>query len=195
MPATPPGSTYIDAFLEQARTTRDRTVEDFGGLDARAVNWKPAPARWSVAQCLQHLIASNEEYSETFAAVANGTYRPSVFARIPLLPRVWGPLIRWAMTPGNRVKVPTTEALEPGESDIDVDIVDAFSASVDELLERIAALEHADQRQVVVESPFASFVGYSLGDAIAIAVAHLERHRLQAVRVTEMPGFPSDGTT
>ena len=181
---------YLDAVRKRARSTRDRVVEDFGALDPVALNWKPGPDRWSVAQCLQHLIASNEEYGETFEAIASGAYRPSAYTRIPLLPRLFGPLVRWSMTPGNRVKVPTTAALEPGASDLGADIVGRFSASVDAHLERIAALGHVDHRRTTVASPFAKFVCYSLEDAITISVVHLERHRLQAVRVTEAPGFP-----
>ena len=31
----------------------------FGSLSAEQLNWKPAPDRWSVAQCLEHLINTN----------------------------------------------------------------------------------------------------------------------------------------
>lgn len=191
MAASFPRNAYVASVLARARATRDRVVDDFGGLDERALNWKPGPDRWSVAQCLQHLIASNQEYGVTFEAIADGSHRSTLFERIPLLPRVWGPLIAWSMTPGNRVKVPTTETLQPAASDISGTIVEDFRASVDAHLERIAMLDHVDHGQTIVTSPFAGFVCYSLKDAVTISVVHLERHRVQAVRVTQRPGFPA----
>ena len=31
----------------------------FGGLDGRQLNWRPDGARWSVAQCFEHLLTTN----------------------------------------------------------------------------------------------------------------------------------------
>lgn len=181
---------YLDHVLEQARATRDRAVREFGGLDGSALNWKPSPDRWSIAQCLHHLIVSNERYCPTFAAIADGSRRTTLAERIPILPRLWGPLVRRSMTPGNQVRVKTTADLQPSASDLSERVVEDFRTNVDEHLERIEALRHVDHRGEIVTSPFLGFVCYSLQDAIVISIVHLERHRLQAQRVMEHDGFP-----
>jgi DinB superfamily len=38
----------LDQIAREAETT-------FGALDARQLNWQPNAARWSVAQCFEHL--------------------------------------------------------------------------------------------------------------------------------------------
>lgn len=181
---------HIDEAIAQARSTRYAALRDFAGLRPAALQWKPAPDRWSVGQCLEHLIASNASYTSLFQSIAEGTYRKTLAERIPLLPRLFGPLVRWSMAPESGVKVKTTQAFEPSESRVSERVVDEFAESVDALVASIAALEHVDLERFVVTSPFASFVCYRLKDAIPVAVVHLERHRLQAVRVTEHEEFP-----
>lgn len=191
MGKTKAGNAYLHGAIAQARASRDAAVRDFGGLDAVALNWKPEPDRWSVAQCLDHLIATHDDYSAMFRAIAEGTYQTSVMERVPILPSVFGPLVRWAMAPDSGVSVKTTKPFVPSSSELPARIVVDFRESVDELVARIASLDHVDHGSVVVRSPFVGFVCYRLRDAVQVAVSHLERHRRQALRVTEHEGFPA----
>lgn len=191
MPPGSPRNAYMHEAITRAAATRDVAVRDFAELGPVGINWKPAPDRWSVAQCLEHLISSNEAETSLFRAVAEGTYSKRAAERIPLVPRLMGRLARWSMTPGGGVKVRTTQAFEPSSSALPERIVEDFRESVDALLASMEALGHLDHERMVVTSPFSSLVCYRLKDAVLVAIVHLERHRLQAVRVTESEGFPS----
>ena len=54
---------YTTLSLAQVLNGLDAVATDvqsaFGNLDARQVNWRPDAAKWSVAQCLAHLMAAN----------------------------------------------------------------------------------------------------------------------------------------
>lgn len=41
----------------------------FGGLSEGQLNWKPDSERWSIAQCLHHLITTNAAYFPVFEQV------------------------------------------------------------------------------------------------------------------------------
>ena len=43
---------------------------------------------------------------------------------------------------------------------------------------------------MIITSPIARFVTYSIEDAVIITVTHLERHYRQALAVTEHDAFP-----
>jgi hypothetical protein len=45
-------STGLDGMAQETQAT-------FGGFDARQLNWRPGAARWSVAQCFEHLLTAN----------------------------------------------------------------------------------------------------------------------------------------
>ena len=53
------------------------------------------------------------------------------------------------------------------------------------------ATEHLDLEKIVITSPVADAVIYSLMDAYRLIVVHEQRHFQQAKRVTEETGFPS----
>lgn len=54
---------YTTLSLAQVLAGLDAVATDtqatFGRLDARRLNWRPDGARWSVAQCFDHLLAAN----------------------------------------------------------------------------------------------------------------------------------------
>jgi hypothetical protein len=180
----------VTPIIAEVREVSDEADRLFGQLTSAQLNWKPAPDSWSVAQCLEHLIAMNADFFPAFDAIARGDYRPPFAARIPLLPRLWGPLILKAVQPDARGRVKTRPRFVPSSSDVSGDVVSRFRAHQDDLAARMGRMADVDPRQVAVVSPMTSAVAYSLFDAYRIVVAHERRHLAQAVRVTESAGFP-----
>ena len=54
---------YSALTLAEVRAGLEEIARDahttFGGFEARQLNWRPEPARWSVAQCFDHLLTAN----------------------------------------------------------------------------------------------------------------------------------------
>ena len=169
---------------------RDARAE-FGALNETQLNWKPAPERWSVAQCLEHLILIDGGYAPIVEQIENGTYRTPLAGRIPGLPRLFGKLVLNGVQPEQKRRVSTSKAFVPVQGNIRADIVERFERHIRELAEHVPKLDARNAADVVVPSPIASFITYSLYDAHRIVVAHARRHMLQAKRVTQEPGFPT----
>ena len=56
----------IDHVCGELRTISDDARASFGSLSGEQLNWKPAADSWSVAQCLDHLIRTNEQFYPEF---------------------------------------------------------------------------------------------------------------------------------
>ena len=181
---------YLSEMFDLAQATTERITSSFGELGAAQLNWKPSPDSWSVGQCLDHLITSDEQYVPQLEAIAAGRKRSTVWERLPLLPRAWGAAVRWTVNPDTRRRAKTVTVFQPAASDIPDTIVADFVRHTERLLELIAATDGVDHGRVVLTSPVAGFITYSLKDAVIIMITHLERHHRQARAVQEHEGFP-----
>jgi DinB family protein len=162
----------------------------FGHLNSEQLNWKPAADSWSVAQCLDHLISINREYNPTFDRILKGEYRKTFLHGMPILPALFGRLMIKALSPEAQRKLKAPGAARPSSSSIDPQIVDRFIAHQRETLAKMKSLEGRDPAGIIITSPFAGVVVYSLLDTFRLIVAHERRHFAQAQRVMETGGFP-----
>jgi DinB superfamily len=175
---------------ELSAIARD-TQSVFGLLDERQLNWRPDATRWSVAQCFDHLLSANREMFQALDAATDASRPRTVWQRLPVLPRVFGPMMIKSQMPGAKRKFTAARKAEPAASAIDPRIVERFVAYQHEAAARVRSLDGRDMARVIMVSPFVSFITYSVLDGCRLIVTHERRHFEQARRVTQAPGFPS----
>ena len=161
----------------------------FGRLNERRLNWRPEATRWSVGQCFDHLLSSNEQMFRSMDAAMDSSHRPTLWQRLPILPRAFGRMLIASQGPDATRKFTAPRQAQPSSSAIDAEIMQRFVASQHEAASRMRALDGRDVARIMV-SPFASVVTYSVLDGCRIVVAHQRRHFEQARRVMQAPGFP-----
>jgi hypothetical protein len=173
------------AILDVAHETPAR----FGGLSARQLNWRPDEGRWSVAQCLQHLLTSNELMLK--AANDALTHPPSsVWQRMPFLPAFFGPTMVRSLAPAATRKYTAPAKARPTTSDIAADIVDRFVRQHVDAADWMLTVNQDEAARRIMISPFARVVTYSVLDGCRLLIAHDHRHLQQARRVAAADGFP-----
>jgi hypothetical protein len=165
-------------------------AEQFGGLDARQLNWRPDASRWSVAQCFDHLVTTNRQMLQTADDALAGTGRRPWLTRLPLVPGLLGRMLVRSQTPEATRKFTTGAKARPSQSEIDAGVVMRFVAQQAEAIARLDAHQGRDVDGTVMVSPFAGFVVYSVIDGWRLMAAHDRRHMQQARRVMLSPGFP-----
>ena len=180
----------LKPYADEARAIGRDARAEFGALTPAQLAWKPVPGRWSVAQCLEHLIRIDSGYWPVFHRVAEGSYRPSVLRRL-FFPRAMGRMILKAVQPTSPKAYRTSKSVDPAADDVAPGVVDRYEAHMGELARHIEAMDPLDPGPLVIPSPVLPLAGYSVEDALRILVAHERRHLLQARRVTEEPGFPA----
>jgi hypothetical protein len=52
----------IKQITSDLKKVADETQATFGGLSSEQLNWKPAAESWSVGQCFEHIIKTNEQF-------------------------------------------------------------------------------------------------------------------------------------
>ncbi len=180
----------LSQLIDELNAVATDSRSSFGQLTTQQLNWKPSPDEWSVAQCLDHLIVSNDQFVPLINRVKRGEYKPSLKERVPLLPRFFGPLVLRAVRPQGQRKFKATKPFQPATSEIGGDIVSRFGTQQKQIAEQMKSTDNLDLQKIIVTSPIASFVVYSLFDAYRIIVAHDQRHVAQAKRVMAREGFP-----
>lgn len=168
------------------------TVEDtFVPLLREQLNWKPAPDSWSIAQCLDHLIRTNESYLPQLAAISQGEKRQTLWERAPLLPRLFGRLLLRASQPDGQGKMQAPKSFRPLQSNLPVETPTHFLAHNRALIRQYRALPQDGLRRHRLTSPASKVIVLRLEEVVLILPAHEQRHLQQALRVMDAEGFPA----
>jgi hypothetical protein len=175
-------------LVELAQVAEDAT-QTFGSLSAEQINWKPAADSWSIGQCFDHLVKSNQAFDPQFKELLSGNRQHSFWENYSPLTGFFGNFLLKALrNDAKKTKAPSKDIVPP--SDVPADIIEQFVKHQDEFIGKIKSLDGIDLTKTVVTSPFLKLMTYRLDTALEIACEHEKRHFRQAQRVLESDGFP-----
>ena len=180
-------------YQRQFAASRREAAELCAGLSNGHINWRPAPTRWSIADCLVHLNVSADVYTRQMrSAIENGRAR-KLMAPGPFR---YGPLSRWLLRwlePPVRRRSKTPRQFYP-PSGVAHDIEDVLNQFRDagRMWDQCLRLANGlDLARVKVRSPVVPLLRFQLGALFAGQAAHERRHLWQAKQVKAAPSFPS----
>jgi hypothetical protein len=155
-------------------------------LDGYQRLWRPAPERWGVADCFEHLIATGAAYYPRIAAAMDQSnhapardYAPSWFGR----------LFIWGAGPGSRTRIRARKMFIPPPA-LD-DAPERFILQQKELLGLVAEARRHSLQKVKIRSPLSRLLTLSLGECLEMIVVHQKRHLGQAERILSEQQFPA----
>lgn len=181
---------HLSGLISAAQAITDETLAGFGGLTAQQLNWKSGAEQWSVAQCFDHLLTANEAYFPIFDKVLSGEKKTTFWESLPWLPAFWGKMLIKAVAPESRRKLKAPKIFHPSSSRVDGAIIRRFIDQQNQVIRYMKATEDLDLEKINISSPVTHLITYSLMDAYRIIINHEKRHFLQAMRVSEIDGFP-----
>jgi len=181
---------YLAETLTDLALITKKVQTEFGTLSVAQLNWQSAAEKWSIAQCLDHLIKTNEQYFPLLIGVATGNRKKSVWERLPLLPGLIGKLVRKSIHPDNLKPLKAPAIFKPATSSIPGSIVTNFSRHQEELMNLIRATDSVNHQRTIISSPLSALITFNLNDGIRILALHEERHLRQAQRVLHLTNFP-----
>jgi len=170
-----------DRALQYLETTKKNVLEATKGLSETQWNFKPAPDRWSVAQVMEHIAASEDFIrgmvkEKVMLAPAGEPGRDVKKADEAVL----------AMIPDRTNKVQAPEPLVPtnrfGSPEGSMKHFVESRAVTEDYLKTTAGL-----RGHVADSPLGKLDGYEF---VLLIAAHSERHTKQINEVKADPNFP-----
>jgi hypothetical protein len=182
-------------LLQTVIAETEKTSEEAGklahDLTEEQLNWKPAPDRWSIAQCLDHLALTTEKFDPYFTvAIARAREQwPASSAPKYRPTRMGGWLIR-QLVPEAAKKVPSPKVFRPAETVAIDGALNHFLKAQTNFLGFVRLAEGVDYNKTRLRSPVTFLMRYSLADAFVITAVHGQRHLGQARRVRGTEGFP-----
>src|SRR6266480_533397 len=181
---------HLSVLVSAANAITDETRAGFGDLTAPQLNWKPGAEQWSVAQCFEHLVTANEAFFPIFEKVLRGEKKNTFWESLPWLPAFWGKTLIKAVAPESTRKLKAPRIFRPSDSSVDGAIIRRFIDQQNRVTRYMKATKDLDVEKIRISSPVTNLITYSLMDAYRIIITHEKRHLLQAMKVSEMDGFP-----
>jgi DinB family protein len=173
----------LQGLLDQIDACERDAESLLAGLDDDGVNWHPAPGRWSIAQCLQHLAVMNDVYT----AGCDDHLREARVANVGsfngLHPTIVGRWFANSMEPPARIKLKAPSPTTPGPSFPRDGLLTAYTLSHTRYRAIVRDSADVDINRVVFPNRFIGAVKMRLSTVLMIIPAHDRRHLYQAREV------------
>jgi hypothetical protein len=161
-----------------------------GDLTDSQFIWQPGNNRWSIVQCLDHLVVTGRNSLSNIDQAINEARSKRLFGVGPFR---YGMIEKWfvrQMEAGSRIKFKAPNAYLPSAERLPGEIVASFYELQKEFLQCIEEADGIDLSRVKVNNAVSRWFRLSLGQELAFNAAHERRHLWQAGMVKKLVDFP-----
>lgn len=151
-----------------------------GDLRTYQLNLRPEPERWSIAECLVHLILFSEAFLPVIEAACERARGNSLLGQGPFKVDLIGRVLKLTLEPPARIRLETTDPFKPIVVEPLDDILPRFLARQANLCFAIEQADGLDLNRIKVTSPVSSRIRYNLFSCFVLIAAHQRRHLWQA---------------
>ena len=171
--------------IEQLAKTEQGVFNSLKGLSDAQLNFKPAPDRWSISDCVKHIAVTEMFLWKMTDSVLKQPADPSKRSAIKVTDDQVLQMIE-----SRAQKIKTFPPLEP-QNTMFKSCPDALASFYDsrKMLTDFMATTGDDMRDHVVTLPFGSFDTYQM---VLFIAAHSNRHTQQIDEVKADPNFPKN---
>ncbi len=163
------------------------TVEsNFLSLDQDQLTARPAPDRWSILECIEHMNIANAHYIHQFddkLPAAKPTMKASKFK-----PGIMGNYFVKMIKPKSDERIPspmkTMKKFIP-ELKVNDNTIRNFLTDQEGIIKALELSKQLDLNKIKITSAIGPIVTFKLGDAFRFLIGHNQRHIIQAKRVLE----------
>lgn len=178
-------------FLAQRYQELENVLEEIKkvceGLSQDEFNWKPSPQKWSIAECMQHLLIVYGKYQiqlpQNITPLA-----PKDPSRKTVKSSFMGRIFKSFVNPEKKRKTPAPKSLQPPtNSDYPLILQTQFMDYLQELMRFIAKTDELalDLNKIKIKSSVTALIKFNLGDYFEIESMHNRLHLKQMKRVLE----------
>lgn len=173
--------TDIFEYLEETKETLEESVK---GLSDEQMTFKPAPDRWSVAECVEHIIIVENALNSMLQEKLNGPEDEDAQSQVAM-----GNDEVMAFINDRSSKVKTSPDFVPtGKFTSADEALEAFDDQREDIVDQLKDSD-VDMRNYILEMPFGKMDGYQV---VLFMAGHTARHTQQIEEVKADPNFPQD---
>ena len=182
---------WAERAIQELDISDRQTGAVAGDLDVELLNWRPSPSQWSIGQCLEHLLITNNVYLPAIARALDGQ-APAAAAPEAITPGWFGRwFIRNYIDPETqRAAAKAPRKIVPAQR-VDADIVTKFLRSNETARDLFRRASAFDVNRIRFKNPFVAGIRFTVGTGVEIVWRHQRRHLLQAERVRALHQFPT----
>lgn len=162
--------------------TRDNLLRATSGLSPAQMQFKPAPDRWSVADCLEHLITVE---NRCFDGISNALREPADSAKRGGFDGRDDELLQIITDRSSRRQAP--EAIHPSGRWPQDQLIREFEASRKRTVDLATNIDCDPRQHFFAHRAFGDLDCYQW---MLLVAAHGDRHRAQIEEVLAAPNFP-----
>lgn len=173
------------ALVKQFEDTKANLLKDVNGLSDAQMKFKAAPDRWSVADCLEHIIKAEKGLFEMEQNAVKQPANPDKRKEIKIKDE---DLTKMLGDRSKKNKAP--ETMQPtGTYANSADAIQAFTEQRDKIIDYVKTTND-DLRNHVADMPMGSPMdAYQI---LLLVAGHSGRHTKQIEEVKADPGFPKE---
>ncbi len=168
--------------ITDLKQTRDRLLRATSGLSPAQMQFKPAADRWSVAQCLEHLVTVENRATD---GISNALREAPDSAKRSAFEGRDGDIVQVAGDRTNRRQAP--EAVQPSGRFREDQLVREFEAARERTIRIAASTEYDLRKHFFAHRAFGELDCYQW---MLLVAAHSDRHRVQIEEVIASSNFP-----
>lgn len=172
-------------FRAAAQDARDLAA----GLSELHFQWRPAPEKWSIGECLDHLNNAWGMLPRFDRRIAQGKEK-GLSGTGPFRAGFLAAFYIRSIEPPVRLRLPSPKLYRPKPDLRQQEVLPRFRELQEELLRRVEESRGLDLARLRLSSPVTRRFKMSLAEWFAFLAAHQRRHLWQARRVREHTRFP-----
>ncbi|SMG07545.1 DinB superfamily protein [Marivirga sericea] len=175
---------WLKDVIKDLQEIEETTRNEFQNLGEEELVWKPAPEKWSVAECLQHIIIANSIYIKDIEQRLQKAEVKTI--EYPITFSITGKLFLYAVDPKYKWKVPAPKIFKPtngNKVENGEKTVEYFLKLQQEIIATARKACAYDHQHVHTYSPLSKLLKFNVGEQLYIMMRHTKRHINQAKRV------------
>jgi uncharacterized membrane protein YecN with MAPEG domain len=177
---------FFDELTRAVAHVRRVAQERFRPLNEEQLNRGPAPGKWSVGQCLEHLNIIGGLYLPVMnqrlrRALERGT-QPAEYVKHGYFGRRLTEAMR---VPAREKPLKTPQQFAPSGSRLPRTVVEVFLRQLDDLDHQLQQARKVNANAVRIPNAIVPLLRLRLTDQFEFLIAHLQRHIAQAERVLD----------
>jgi len=180
----------LQKFLSEAPLLIDTANKQFSGLSEKQFNWKPSEERWSIGECLEHLVVTHKLYNSKIKNL-QPLFDNSGGASFNFKHTFSGRMILKYVDPNSTSRTKTFKVFKPSMRQVNSSIIRSFCEEVETIVSFAEKLHGVDLIKMKITSPVTKLLRMNIGDALLINLYHDKRHLNQAEKIINETNFPN----
>jgi hypothetical protein len=176
-------------YTRQVAEVKDQAAALLRGLNDVQYNWRPVLGSWSIAQCVAHIVLTDEIYLPVLEKCVVDARARGLLGTGPFHHGQLGNWFVRSMDAPAKRRFKNPKQITPPEEQMLAAGLANFNLIHDRVPLLVDQADGVNLARAKFRSPFSKLLKLSLGQGIAVMLAHARRHLWQASEVRKRPDF------